>query len=309
MSCTNPIYALNLGTNPDTGKMKLKILPKRIESCFSYWCERYGESNIVQLPCGKCPSCIEAKTKTWASRCVLEASLYPNNSFITLTYRDGCLPKYGLCKKDVQKFLKRLRRYLGEQKIRYYCCGEYGEHTKRPHYHLIIFGWFPEDAKFFKKGDYGEGHLYTSKILEDLWPFGFSMVGEVTYASCGYVARYCQKKMYINGKYKAFSLMSLKPGIGYQFLSDNFDKIYDTDKVYGKFGNSTFTTPFRYFDKVLELHDPQRMEEIKNERISRAKLSIAASMLDLGFEHIEQLYAYKGELKKLKMERLKRKEL
>lgn len=308
MSCTSPIYALNLGINPDTGKMKIKILPKRVDTSFEYLSNRYGSQNIVQLPCGKCPSCIEARTKTWAARCVLEASYYNTNCFLTLTYRDNCLPKYGLCKKDVQKFIKRLRKYLGDQNIRYYCCGEYGEHTHRPHYHLIIFGWFPDDAKFFKKSDF-DGNLFTSKILEKLWPFGFSMVGDVTYASCGYVARYCQKKMYINGKYKAFSLMSLKPGIGYKFLEDNFDKIYDTDKVYGKFGSSTYITPFRYFDKVLEAHDPVKMEAIKNERISRAKLSVASSMLDLGFQNVEQLYEYKGELKRLKLERLKRKEL
>lgn len=57
-----------------------------------------------------------------------------------------------LSKSDVQKFFKRLRRYIEydkerllsdlpseERKFRYYVCGEYGPTTLRPHYHGIIF--------------------------------------------------------------------------------------------------------------------------------------------------------------------------
>lgn len=48
---------------------------------------------------------------------------------------------------DVQNFLKRLRNYVydckhipTEQKMfRFYCCGEYGPTTLRPHYHLLFF--------------------------------------------------------------------------------------------------------------------------------------------------------------------------
>lgn len=310
MSCTNPIYALNLGINSDTGKSILKILPRRVDSSFEFYSNRYGSSNIVQLPCGKCLSCIESRARTWAARCVLEASLYEQNCFITLTYQDKCIPRYGLCKKDVQKFIKRLRKYVGsDHPIRYFCCGEYGEHTHRPHYHLIVFNWFPDDVKFLRYGSNDQGFLYTSKTLQGLWKFGFSSVGHVSYSSCGYVARYCQKKCYINGKYKAFCLMSLKPGIGYKFLEDNLESIYDTDKVYGKFGSFTYITPFRYFDKVLESIDPDRLEELKFVRVSRAKLCVASALLDLGFQNVEQLYEYKGELKKLKMERLKRKDI
>lgn len=43
---------------------------------------------------------------------------------------------------DVKSFLKRLRSklsYLNYGKFRFFCCGEYGETTLRPHYHLVIF--------------------------------------------------------------------------------------------------------------------------------------------------------------------------
>lgn len=307
MSCTSPSYALLLGTDPETGKKRLKFLPRRAEASFEYWSHKFGAENILSLPCGKCDSCIEGRTRAWAARCVLESSMYSDNCFLTLTYADSCLPKFGLCKKDLQKFIKRLRKAVGHP-IRYYCCGEYGEKTKRPHYHLIIFNWFPDDAKFFRESPNG-GMTFTSKTLQSLWKFGHSLIGEVSYQSCAYVARYCQKKVYIDGKYKAFSLMSLKPGIGQKFFEDNLEAIYDTDKVYFNFGSSSWITPFRYFDKLLERIDPSRLESLKNERVSSAKLSIASDMLRLGLTHIEELYEYKGTLKSLKMDRLKRKDV
>lgn len=313
MSCTNPHYMIDFGLLKN-GKRDLRFLHRTVNDDGVPDLDLhdlqliYGD-RLVPIPCGKCESCIEDRTRMWAARCVLEASLYPENCFLTLTYRDSSLPKYGLCKPDLQKFIKRLRKYLDDRKIRYYGCGEYGDKTKRPHYHLIVFNWFPPDAKYFKRCDFGSGNLYTSKILSDLWPFGFSLVGDCTYESCGYVARYCQKKIYIKNQYKAFSVMSLKPGLGYQFLEDNFDKIYDTDKIYSKFGSATFTTPFRYFDKVLENVNPSRLGELKEERISKAKLNIAAEMFNHGFRHLEQLYEYKGNLKKLKFRALKRKEI
>lgn len=44
---------------------------------------------------------------------------------------------------DVQKFLKKLRRFLERQglksRVRYYCTAEYGSSFFRPHYHLLLF--------------------------------------------------------------------------------------------------------------------------------------------------------------------------
>ena len=302
MSCTSPIYALRLGAkNPETGKERIKVLPKRIEASFRYWSEQFGEENILQLPCGHCESCIEKRTRSWAARCVLEAAQYSENCFLTLTYNEQCLPKGGLCKKDFQKFIKRLREKTGK-KIRYFGCGEYGEHTYRPHYHLIVFNWFPDDAKFLKPSKYG-GWLWTSKMLSEIWPFGISSVGEVTFASCGYVARYCMKKLAKPEDRSEFCLMSKKPGVGEAFVREHLSEIYDTDKIYLQ---DATVTPFRYFDKVFEAVDPKAFELVKNERISNARLSIASDMLRFGFDHVEKLYQHQGIIKESKMNRLKR---
>lgn len=305
MSCTSPIYALRLGaTNPSTGKERIKILPRRIEASFQYWCDEFGQENILQLPCGHCESCIEKRTRSWAVRCVLEAAQYENNCFLTLTYSDGCLPKGGLCKSDLQKFIRRLRDSV-DHPIRYFACGEYGEHTYRPHYHLIVFNWFPDDARFLKESKFG-GYLFTSRKLQEIWPFGISSVGEVSFASCGYVARYCQKKLAKVNDTKEFCLMSRKPGIGERFIKEHLKDVYDTDKIYMKFGNSSSMPPSRYFDKVLEAVDPSAFEHIKNVRVDNARLSIASDMFRFGFDHVEKLYQHQAIIKKDNFEKLKR---
>lgn len=97
---------------------------------------RYPAGLIV--PCGKCLSCRIAKRKEWSIRLLNELEYHKKAVFVTLTYRDECMPQNGSLKKvDMQNFIKRLRKY---EKIKYYLCGEYGPKTERPHYHAIIFG-------------------------------------------------------------------------------------------------------------------------------------------------------------------------
>lgn len=65
--------------------------------------------------------------------------------FVTLTYNDAHLPSgRQVFRVDVQKFLKRLRRYLEKHydaHIKVYYVSEYTPVTNRPHYHMLIFGF------------------------------------------------------------------------------------------------------------------------------------------------------------------------
>lgn len=93
-----------------------------------------GENIKYQrIPCGKCIGCRLDYSKNWATRCVLEASQWEHNWFITLTYDEDHLPKWEngeYCDKngltwidetnewqgylkpeDMTLFLKRLRKY------------------------------------------------------------------------------------------------------------------------------------------------------------------------------------------------------
>ena len=117
---------------------------------------KYGAEYWV--PCGKCICCRASKAKEWAQRLKNEQSEWDREGFLTLTYDDANLPKLGhLEKDDLSQFFKRLRFHLGDKKIKYFACGEYGSQTWRPHYHAIIFGIDSRDVdavlKAWKKGE------------------------------------------------------------------------------------------------------------------------------------------------------------
>lgn len=254
----------------------------------------------IHLPCGKCIACRLNKVYEWAIRCVHEASCWENNCFITLTYSDDNLPENGqLVLAHIQGFIKRLRfKYQGVQpvpfgedqfkhQIRYYYCGEYGEKLQRPHYHVLVFNFdFPDRRKWGKKR---QGYqLYRSKVLESLWPYGYSSVGELTETAAAYVTGYVTKK--ITGKeakerhYKKvneetgeivmmtpeFSHMSLKPGIAEPYFKNGGSQIYAEDSVtlrgYRK-------RPPRYYDKMYDLENPDDMETVRERRRRQAQAS------------------------------------
>jgi len=105
--------------------------------------------------------------------------LNKNNIFITLTYSDEHLPSdNSLHLEHFQNFMKRLRKKYGEN-IRFYHCGEYGEQTQRPHYHACIFNFDFEDKKIWRRAN--GNNLYNSESLSKLWPFGYAVIGEVTF--------------------------------------------------------------------------------------------------------------------------------
>ena len=228
MSCNNPKPALLIPDEKSTTGQKVKFLrPFRTDTYYDLQ-KRYGDQ-LVMIPCGYCEACIEQRTKSWAVRCCLEAAQYEDNCFVTLTYNNAYLPKKGVNIKDVQRFIKNLRNEFGSG-IRYFGAAEYGS-LGRPHYHLILFNFFPKDAKRLSQFPYG-GFYYSSKTLDRLWrtkkkladgkyhQLGFVSVGDVSFNSCAYVARYCQKKigkeLGVVGVNPEFSFMSRRPGISSQ---------------------------------------------------------------------------------------------
>lgn len=187
----------------------------------------------LELPCGQCIGCRLERSRQWAVRCVHEASLYDSNAFVTLTYDDAhCATS--LDYRDFQLFMKRLRKRF--PCVRFYMCGEYGELSFRPHFHAILFNIrFPDLVSVGKD-------LYRSPILEDLWGFGFSSVGSVTFDSAAYVARYVMKKItgdaadvhYSRTDIRTgevvrcvpeFTRMSLKPAVGLNWIRLYFAEV------------------------------------------------------------------------------------
>lgn len=284
MSCTNPIYAIDYGIKSD-GKHRIKILgrnPKLIEGVYS---DTQSKSvfPILMLPCGQCESCLKQRAKVWAIRCCLEASLYSDNYFVTLTYDDLHNPGF-ISKKDFRKFIKNVRNKFGYG-IRFFGCGEYGTTTQRPHYHLILFNLKLDDVKFYSHGSSGSSY-FVSKVLQECWPYGFITLGDVTFASANYVARYCQKKVGT----PSFISMSNHPGIGAAYFDKKKDIIYDCDKVY--LPDGSVSQPPRYFDKLLSKIQPDVFENIKSTRISNANARTFADIVDHSLLSVEGLFSY-----------------
>jgi hypothetical protein len=121
---------------------------------FNIFNEKTGEvfPMFIQVPCGKCVLCRDKKAREWSFRATCENVFSESIPlFLTLTYNNENLPKYGVFKEEVQLFLKRLRisldRLYYKHNLRYFACAEYGSKSKRPHYHMLIWN-FPREGSF-----------------------------------------------------------------------------------------------------------------------------------------------------------------
>lgn len=232
---------------------------------------------------------------------------------------------WSLDHREFQLFMKKLRKeyvpkcpyktgtdehkdWMRDNGVRYFHCGEYGEVCRycmnskkfckcgpieewnerkrpgRPHYHACLFNFDFEDKYLFKISNAGEKY-YRSPTLEKLWPYGQSMIGDVTFESAAYVARYITKK--VNGEaaedhyrqldYETgeiydikpeYITMSRRPGIGKWWYEKYKEDVYPKDfvTVRGKKMN-----PPRFYDRILEQEDVYRYEEIKEKRVEKGK--------------------------------------
>lgn len=245
-----------------------------------------------QHPCGQCIGCKLEKSRQWAIRMMHEAQTNEISSFVTLTYNNENYPSNGsLDKRVCQLFVKRLRKSTGNKTIRYYLCGEYGEQTGRAHYHIIIFGYWPKDAKFYKSTT--EGKLYTSDELDKIWGKGNTITGNVTFESSAYVARYVTKKItgekaieHYKGKLPEFALMSRRPGIGYTWLLKYQDEVWNSDSVVMR---SREMRPPQYYLNKLKQTDHVRAALIKGSRSGQAQyIADQKSMEEIDKNHITE---------------------
>lgn len=171
----------------------------------------YVRKTAMSVPCGKCNFCLQTRRMDWSFRLYQEYKHSTTSIFLTLTYADPSKEMGSLCKSDLQKFFKRLRKRNAEkvsQQVRYYAVGEYGSQTERPHYHAIIFNLHPEVIN----------HLPGAWSIDNKL-IGNIHVGDVTPESISYTTKYVINK---NNKYPGrdppFAVMSRRPGIGVSYV-------------------------------------------------------------------------------------------
>jgi len=199
-------------------------------------------------------------------RLVHESAGHTQNCFITLTYDDDHLPyDQGLNKKHFQQFMKRLRKELSPQRIRFFHCGEYGGQTDRPHYHALIFGHDFSDKVLYSENNGNK--LFTSAVLNRIWGYGFCTIGDVSFETAAYTARYIVKKVTGDAAEKHYQItdpltgeifqrqpeyitMSLKPAIGHEWWLKYSDDTFPDDSVIMR--DQAIPAPKRYL-KLLQM--------------------------------------------------------
>jgi len=303
MACYHPIEAYKGEINPKSGKREIVFSADR------------AVINIPFLiPCGQCIGCRLERSRQWAVRCLHESELYDENCFITLTYDDSNLPSDGsLNVEDFQKFMKRLRKAYPDKRIRFFHCGEYGELNNRPHHHACIFNHNFSDKRLWKSTQ--GNNLYVSDTLNNLWKKGYCIIGEVTFESAAYVARYITKKIlgekadeHYQGKKPEYITMSRRPGIGKEWFDKFKTDVYPSDFVVV---NGKKCHPPKYYDNLLESIDSTLGEKIKQGRKDKRKFIYSSWLQPLGYpahtkDNTPERMLVKEFCKKEKIKSLKR---
>lgn len=248
----------------------------------------------MEVPCGKCPECLERRRADWSLRLSYESRRHINSQFITLTYEDDFIV-YGarsptLVKADLQLFFKRLRKRLINSKLKYYAIGEYGTNTHRPHYHIILFGL---DHSYVHRG-----------ILEKCWSKGFVKVGTVNRSSIHYCTKYhANRTDYPDGSVPPFALIS--KGLGLNYVDDRKDwHDGNLDKCYVQDGSFKKSIP-RYWRE--KLYSKEELEHINSNNLIRLENEKEKFMDDYHRNNTGSYYDYLEQVKERKFREYKQK--
>lgn len=252
------------------------------------WNKETWTANLVN--CGKCLNCKKKRGREWFVRCIDELEKHPKkNSFITLTYNQRMYTNHR-DKTGLTKFIKRLReksfRRDGLRNIKYYAVSEQGEINERFHWHILLFGYRPEDLIPFK--DRGTHILYVSEELSNLWGKGHVTLGEITAKSIRYVLDYLWKDP------EATAFMSR--GLGY---AD--DKLLENEEPI-KIGQSTYAQPRYYIRKYREkTGDSTFMKGLTSDQLSKIARTIGRLSKEQRMNRDEALKFLAEAQKKIKL--------
>lgn len=288
MPCTRPKLAVQL-----TPGRQLSFLKRRsqIEELggLKEVAALYKAHRAYNVPCGQCLQCRIKAARLTGARCQHELQMHERGGvFLTLTYSPEHLPADRSVNKEiVPKLIADLRSATGlrssedDRGISYYQAGEYGSKLFRPHYHLLLFGFQPPRDQQVR---FGKNPLFTSRLIEELWPYGHAPFGALTFASACYTARYSAKKILGKKAQKHYQridpetgeVFQLQPefstqstrggGLGRDWLLHNWRDVYPRDLI---LINGRPHQPPRYYDRLMEDIDPTLIAEVKEKRLTK----------------------------------------
>lgn len=191
-------------------------------------CQHYFQTHSlagkpVKVPCGSCITCQRSARTFFCHRIQHDVAILAKqgvgSSFISFTFRDDFLGDRSVHKRDLQLMHKRFRK--SGASFKYLSIGDYGDNTKRKHYHGLYIGLDTSVARY---------------LCDKHWPYGFCDVAPIVSANISYVVRYMQgqtpayiKQYTDEGFEPPFTLYS--NGLG----STLFDSQSDNIKTQGKY--------------------------------------------------------------------------
>lgn len=201
-----------------------------------------------QVPCGRCLECRRSRVNSWFVRLNATLRMARSSYFVTFTYDENSLhySSNGLLTlhyRDFQLFVKRLRKVNKyQEKIKYFCVGEYGSQTHRPHYHAIIF------------------NVSDPSLFQQVWDKGHVHVGDVKEASIFYTLKYSLKSSVFGNttgqdpdddRIPEKALMS--KGLGIEYLTDAMVQYHkdDVSRPISMLGNVQIPLARYYRDKLF----------------------------------------------------------
>ena len=153
----------------------------------------------------------------------------------------------------------------------------------RPHYHALIFGYSFPDRCYISMNKGGTHKLYVSQQLERLWPYGMHWIGDVSFESAAYVARYVVKKVKVSrddedrlilkdsGEILApeYVTMSRNGGIGRSWYEKFKSDVYP---VGNRVVRGRDMRPPKFYDSLYAVDDPIGFEELKFNRENKVDI-------------------------------------
>lgn len=222
-----------------------------------------SKKRYIAVPCGRCSTCLLRKRSDWTIRIKEELKNSIGSAFVTLTYQTKFLPvtengEITLSKRDLQLFLKRLRKHIS---FKYYAVGEYGSERNRPHYHIIFLG-------------IGNDSLYFQKLVEKCWSQDGELIGRIdsgygSGASINYTAGYIINRYdFVNSEIQPpFSLTSKSLGVSYvDKMRDWHSQDLNRQYVPGENG-SKYPLPRYYKNKLFTDEQKRKIKKIYEKRI------------------------------------------
>lgn len=294
MRCLNPILLQNVGIKKDKNltfnSYELEHDPYILELD-----RKNKKQGIILAPCGKCYACKTKRVNDWYIRTIHEHTSKEYYKtfmyFITFTYNNNHIGNNSLDYRDIQLFMKKLRKEYKEP-LKFLCVGEYGYKSGRKHFHMVIFG-------FKKLISYGK--------VNKMWSFGNLDIDIVrSYSAVRYLLKYSFKDYKINPiLYKLDGrtppMFRCSKNFGKSYCMKNYEQIFEDGYI--QFHNIKYSIPryYRKFYNSLNLIDNwDEYDRVFQESCEAMLLELREYSLDFGLCEIESLLDVKFYLDKMR---------